>query len=148
MGKIIYPLHCFSLFMVQTEFIRLKKKFCGNKAKPLVNVFDFKLPELPLPLIKSYILKCGIDECVWKFMVQNRGGWQNLLRFVKKYSYPTLYINTVFSFPFFLSASIHPGTKSIYTNISSSFGDRQWSFLASVCDKIVDSLSLNYIIAV
>lgn len=118
----------------------MQKKFCGNKAKPLVNVFDLKPPKLPLPLTKSYILKCGIDECVWKFMVQNRGGWQNLLRFVKKYSYPTLYINTVFALPFFLSASIPPATKSIYKNISSSFGDRQWSFLASVCDKIVDSL--------
>lgn len=125
MGKIIYPLYCFSLFMVPIGLIRFKKKFCGNEAKPLVNAFDLKPPQLPLPFTKNYILKCGIDGCVRKFTVQNRGGWQSLLRFVKKYSYPTLYINTVFSLPFFLSASTQPATKSIYTNISSSFDDRQ-----------------------
>lgn len=53
MGKIIYPLHCLFLFMVWTEFIRVKKKFCGNKAKHLENVFDLKPSQLPLPLTKS-----------------------------------------------------------------------------------------------
>lgn len=95
-------------------------KFSGNKVKPLVNVFDLKPLQPPLPLTKSHILKHGIDECVWKFMVQNRGGWQNLLRLVKKTSYPTLYMNTVIS----PSSSPLPSTleqNQYIKNISSSF---------------------------
>lgn len=53
MGRIICPLRCLFLFMVWTELIRFKKKFCRNKAKHLENVYDLKPSQLPLPLTKS-----------------------------------------------------------------------------------------------
>lgn len=49
-----------------------QEKFSGNKAKPLVNVFDLKPPQPLLPLTKTHILKHGLDKYVGKFMVQNR----------------------------------------------------------------------------
>lgn len=98
-----------------------QEKFSGNKAKPLVNVFDLKPPQPPPPLTKSHILKHGIDECVWKFMVQNRGGWQNLLRLGKTRAIP-LYTWTQPST--FLFSSLLPSTlqqNQYIKNISSSF---------------------------